>query len=127
VAPYARLVFRALQLVVPVAAAIDVAVLPGPQQAGAQARLDVMQALVADLPVDSLDQADREFADRDGGPGTLSPAEGQALRAVRELVFEHDPLRAFGDMRRVQSPSGDLLWVCPAHYREYDPGLPILP
>jgi internalin A len=67
------------------------------------------------------------LADRDGDAGKLSPAEGQALRAVRQVVFENDPLHAFGDMRRVQAPAGDLLWVCPAHYPEYDPGLPTLP
>jgi len=31
---------------------------------------------------------------------------------VRQIVFENDPLHAFGDMRRVQAPAGDLLWVC---------------
>jgi len=127
VAPYVRLVLRTLQLVVPVAAAIDVAALPHPQQPGAQARLDVMEAIVADLPAGAPELTGREFADREGDAGKLSPAEGQALRAVRQIVFEHDPLHAFGDMRRVQAPAGDLLWVCPAHYPEYDPGLPTLP
>jgi hypothetical protein len=23
--------------------------------------------------------------------------------------------------------SGDVLWVCATHYKEYDPGLPVLP
>jgi hypothetical protein len=127
IAPYARLVFRTLQLIVPVAAAIDVASLPSTQRDNPQARLDVMQAIVDDLPVDALVTADREFSDRDGGSGKLTQAEGQALRAIREIVFEKDPLHAFGDMRRVQSPAGDLLWVCPVHYPDYDPGLPTLP
>jgi len=51
----------------------------------------------------------------------------QARAAVRQIIFEIDPLHAFGGMRRVQAPSGELLWVCPIHYREYDPGLPTLP
>ena len=127
IAPYARLVFRTLQLIVPVAAAIDVASLPPAQRDNAQARLDVMQAIVDDLPADTLAITDREFTDRDGNPRKLTRAEGQALRAVRQIVFEKDPLRAFGDMRRVQSPPGDLLWVCPVHYPEYDPGIPALP
>ena len=127
VAPYVRLVLRTLQLVVPVAAAIDVAALPLPQQAGAQARLDVMQTIVTDLPTSALESTGRAFSDRDGDAGKLSPAEGMALRAIRQIVFENDPLHAFGDMRRVQAPAGDLLWVCPAHYPEYDPGLPTLP
>jgi len=62
----------------------------------------------------------------------IDPADRVTLNesvsmTVREIVFEKDPLRAFGDMRRVQSPPGDLLWVCPVHYPEYDPGLPALP
>ena len=126
IAPYVRLVFRTLQLVVPVATAIDVAALPSAQQADVQARLAVMQAIVADLPIGTPELGEREFADRDNGAAKLTPAEGQALRAVRQIVFENDPLRAFGDMRRVQSPAGDILWVCPAHYPEYDPGLPTL-
>jgi internalin A len=130
IAPYARLVFRILQLVVPVAAAIDVASLPSAQQASAQVRLDVMQAIVDELPADSandLEWADRDFAGLNSGPEKLSPAQGKALRAVRQIILEKDPLRAFGDMRPVQAPSGDFLWVCPTHYPEYDPGLPALP
>lgn len=52
---------------------------------------------------------------------------------ISALSFRHpqldvkEPDHAFGDMRRVQPPAGDLLWVCADHYREYDPGLPILP
>jgi internalin A len=127
VAPYARLVFKTLQLAVPVAAAIDIAALPSAKRDDAQARLDVMQAIVDDLPVDALELDTREFADRDGGASRLTPAEGQALRAMRQIIFENDPVHAFGDLRRVQSPAGDLLWVCPDHYPEYDPGLPTLP
>jgi hypothetical protein len=46
---------------------------------------------------------------------------------LRQLLLELDRPRAFGGMRRVVTPSGDVLWVCPEHYREYDPGLPVLP
>ena len=58
--------------------------------------------------------------------GQLTTAEGEALRTLRAIIFEHDPLRASGGLRRVQAPSGDLLWVCENHYREYDPGLPVI-
>jgi len=57
----------------------------------------------------------------------VSSAEGLAARALRMMLFEHDPSRGFGDLRRVQSPSGDFLWVCTTHYTEYDPGLPSIP
>lgn len=127
IAPYARLVFRTLQIVVPVAAAINLAALPSVERDDAQARLDVMQAIIDDLPTGTLELTRREVADWAGAPGKLAPAEGQALRAVRRMLFASDPSHAFGDMRRVQAPSGDLLWVCPLHYPEYDPGLPALP
>ena len=54
-------------------------------------------------------------------------AEGGALRAMRALLIKLDPTMRFGDLRRVMTPSGDYIWVCPnIHYREYDPGLPRL-
>ncbi len=57
-------------------------------------------------------------------PGAqITAAEGDALRALRVIIFEHDPVRRFGGMRRVQAPSGDFLWVSPRHHAEYDPGL----
>jgi internalin A len=84
-----------------------------------------MKALVADLPSESAPFTD-DVSLRNTA-GQLNEAEGQALRALRLIVFEHDRQRAFGGMRRVQAPSGDFLWVCPDHYREYDPGLPTVP
>jgi internalin A len=125
IAPYAILIVRTLQLIVPLAGAVAVASLPQGQQGNAQAHLQVMSTLVADLP----SKAEREVAE-DGleeATGQLTAAEGQALRAIRTIVFEHDQLRAFGGLRRVQASSGDLLWVCADHYPHYDPGLPIIP
>ena len=97
------------------------------QQAGTQARLAAMQAVISALPADTPESAQLVPADGDSGRGKLTPAEGRALRAIRQIVFDNDPLHAFGDMRRVQAPAGDLLWVCPVHYKDYDPGLPTLP
>jgi hypothetical protein len=59
-------------------------------------------------------------------PGVAS-AEGAEFRALREGLLELDPARFFGGLRRVLTPEGDYLWICPPHYREYDPGLPKLP
>jgi internalin A len=86
-----------------------------------------MKSIVDDLPDIPSDLNDREFMGYRQPTRRLTQAEGQALRAVRQIIFEKDPYRAFGNMRRVQSPVGDLLWVCADHYREYDPGLPVLP
>ena len=30
-------------------------------------------------------------------------------------------------LRMVTTKTGDILWVCPKHYKVYDPGLPTLP
>ena len=125
ISPYAALIVRTLQLVVPLAGSIAVASLPADQIESAAAHLEMMKTIVDDLPGQPL----KELADVDPGQVTdqMTAAEGDALRALRALIFEHDPSRKFGGLRRVQAPSGDFLWVCPNHYTEYDPGLPVVP
>jgi hypothetical protein len=122
VAPYAQLIIRTLQLVVPLTGSIAVASLPAEQIERAAAHLEMMKTIVDALP----SQPAKELADITSVPvtGQMTFAEGDALRALRVLVFEHDSFRKFGGLRRVQASSGDFLWVCPNHYTEYDPGLP---
>jgi internalin A len=125
--PYATLVFKTLQLVVPLAGSIAIASLPQSQLETAQAHLEVMTTLVTDLPSEEAqDVGENDLGEMDA-TGQLTTAEGQGLRALRVILLEHDHLRSFGGMRRVQAPSGDFLWVCTDHYSEYDPGLPIVP
>ena len=123
IAPYAVLVFRTLQLIVPLAGAVAITALPTAQQSSAQTHLEVMKAFVADLPATQQARAEDNLT---GSTGQLTAAEGAALRAIRAIIFEHDRLRAFGGLRRVQAPAGDLLWVCENHYPDYDPGLPVI-
>jgi internalin A len=123
VAPYAVLVFQTLQLIVPLAGAVAVAAMPTAQQGSAQTHLEVMKAIVADLPTMQKARAEDSLG---GSTGQLTSAEGAALRAIRAIIFEHDPLRAFGGLRRVPAPAGELLWVCEDHYADYDPGLPVI-
>jgi hypothetical protein len=99
------------QLIVPVAAAIDIAALPAPRRDEASARLDVMKSIVDALPPSLLDAADDDFFDSQAPHDRLMKGEGRALRALRQTLFAHDPAHGFGDLRRVQSPAGDLLWV----------------
>ena len=124
VAPYAVLIFRTLQLIVPLVGSIAVALLPRERIESAEARLEVMKTLVEDLPSVLPELGD-------GGPeqttNKLTSAEADALRALRAIIFKSDPLRSFGGLKRVVAPSGDFLWVCADHYAEYDPGLPVLP
>lgn len=77
--------------------------------------LDLMKALV--------DRLQKRVA---AGSGDAS-VEGADFRALRELLLELDPARLFSGLRWVLTPEGDYLWICPPHYREYDPGLPKLP
>jgi hypothetical protein len=123
IAPYAVLVFRTLQLIVPLAGAVAIAALPTAAQGSAQNHLEIMKAMVTDLPTTKVTRAQAGPA---GSAGQLTAAEGAALRAIRTIIFEHDRLRAFGGLRRVQTPAGDLLWVCENHYPDYDPGLPVV-
>jgi hypothetical protein len=119
VAPYAALVVKTLQLAAPVAGAFAGLALPDDKERRAQ--LDVMKALIHALPV--VETADAVHVET---PGGLTRAEGAGLRALRETLLGLDDARAFGGMRRRQTPSGDFVWVCPLHYAEYDPGLPSL-
>ena len=123
--PYAVLVFRTLQLVVPLVASIGGVVLSPDQLSHTKGDLDLMKTLVAELPSD-LDQ-DQGAIGLGETMGRLTPAQNEALRAIRTVLFEHDQARTFGRLRRVLAPSGDFLWVCPDHYPEYDPGLPTVP
>ena len=124
IAPYAVLVFRTLQLIVPAAGAVTVGYLPQAQQPVAQAYLQAMGTVLDDLP--TTPERPGLESGLTANSEQLTTAEGEALRALRAIIFEHDPLRAFGGLSRVQAPSGDLLWVCENHYREYDPGLPVI-
>jgi hypothetical protein len=72
-----------------------------------------MAAVVAELPAKP----------RRGSGGAGAEPAGEGLTAA----FDKDQSRTFGGLRRVQAATGDFLWVCPDHYRGYDPGLPVIP
>jgi internalin A len=123
VAPYALLISKTLRLVVPIAGAAAGAVWNEQLSSQAQKDLELMKTLSEKLP-------ESAGADEDAGvreaPNQLTPAQGAALRNFRYTLLKADPQQSFGGLRRVQAPSGELLWVCNEHYSEYDPGLPIL-
>ena len=120
--PYMTLILKGLKVAVPIAQASAGTIPTAKQLAFTQQDLDLMTAFLAELPTPMMQE--RFSAQM---PNQITRAEGQAARAIRSVLFELDPMRAFGDLRRVQVPSGDFLWVCPHHYLEYDPGLPIIP
>lgn len=81
-----------------------------------------MRALLDGIP-DHGDELDFSLSSHT----ELTRAEAAGLRALRSALLEIDRVQSFGGLRRVLTASGDLLWVCPRHYPEYDPGLPVLP
>ena len=133
VRPYLSVMLSALRIVVPVAGVVSTFVLSDQQLNQVQLDLDVMRELVRDRDWLAAQQdAAAELGitggdDRDPKAGPLTRAEGEALRALRQLIFEHDRARHFAGLRRWLMPSGDYLWLCPRHYGEFDRGLPRLP
>ena len=121
VCPYLTLMLRTLRLVIPADGSAAEVLISAEQLAHAQSELQLMGALLTDLPAQT-EQNRARFAG--AAVGHLTVAEGQGLSAIRSLVFEHDPQGTFGGLRRVQAASGDFLWICAEHYLEYDRGLP---
>ncbi len=45
--------------------------------------------------------------------------EGAELRALRKLLDEVDPPQHWGGLRKIHTPEGHYLWLCPHHAEEY--------
>jgi internalin A len=125
VGSYAALIFKMLQLTIPGSGLPVATSLPADQLKLVMRHLTMMKTVIDDLQVDSKNNV--RTGEHDQMVGRLTTADGKALRSVREFLLERDRSRNFGGMRRVLAPSGDFLWVCPEHYVEYDPGLPVIP
>ena len=54
-------------------------------------------------------------------PAEVEPEllQGAALRALRQLLEEQDPLAQWGGLKKVLTPEGHYLWLCEYHAREY--------
>jgi GTPase SAR1 family protein len=123
IAPFARLVLGGLSLVAPIASTVAGTLLPKPDTEDLEHAVELMRRVlerVAAAPGD-------ESKGGEALTGALTHAQGRALREFRALLFAHDRSHGFGDLRKVVSPAGDILWVCPSHHTEYDPGLPTIP
>jgi hypothetical protein len=126
IAPYAQLVLKTLRIAVPIAGAVAGVAMPKEEIEDTKQKIELMKTLVDKLP-EHIGKQERDIEPYESGKDQLSPAEGQALRSFRTLLFRNDPERSFGGLRRVQAPAGEFLWVCTDHYSEYDPGLPDIP
>ena len=125
ISPYASIVLALLKSAVPVAAAAAGMVLTPDQLNHATSELKLMTTLASELPALKAGASPGDLPEQAAGP--MAPAQGQAMRAIRTVIFQHDAQKAFGDMRRVLTAAGDYLWICPDHYGSYDPGLPSIP
>ncbi len=124
-APYASLVARTLATVAPIAAPAVKAVLAEDLLKDVGKHVDWMGKIATALPRDEL--SIRHRPDRpEGDAGGLTKAEGAGVRELHTLLLELDPAKTWGNLRRTMGPNGEFLWLCPVHYRGYDPGLPIL-
>ncbi len=46
-------------------------------------------------------------------------AQGAAIRSLRQLLIDLDPVQHWGGLKRVLTPEGHWLWLCDHHAREY--------
>jgi internalin A len=123
VAPYAKLVAGLLKAVVPIAGAATKTLVDESLLKEIGPKLDLMEKITTTL-------LHGQFEARVGPdePGRLvSEAEGAGLRSLHSLLLDLDPQKTWGGLRRVLTPTGDYLWLCPTHYRKYEPDWPKLP
>jgi len=125
IAAYAALVFKALRLVLPIASRAKGVILTPDELRHVQDQMRLTTTVITMLP--GQEAGDQQDLATPGSGHQITLAQGQAWRAVRSLILERDPGRAFGGVRRVQAPSGEFLWVCPRHHPRYEPGLPRVP
>jgi hypothetical protein len=123
VAPYVTWTARALKVALPITiGAIQVGMDQWDLE-GLKPKLDLMEKCARALPggeLETLDGAERPT-------GFYERPEGAKLREFHDLLEAEVKGRKWGGLQRVLTKTGDFLWLCPTHYREYDPGLPVLP
>ncbi len=123
IAPLMRTVASTLKLVIPIAGALVRAGLAEALLDDVKPKLELMEKVTRGL----LSGEAEDFVKVRETDDFRTHAEGAALRHLHSLLLELDPDRTWGGLRRIMTPTGDYRWLCPQHYKEYDPGLPILP
>jgi CheY-like chemotaxis protein len=108
--PYGLLVSRILSIVIPVAASIPGVVLSVNDFQRVQYQLELMKEVAGQLP-----QTDAPASTTSSAVDQLTVEEGAGLRALRTLLLAEDKNRIFGDLRKVGTESGEIVWVCPRH------------
>jgi internalin A len=122
VLPYAIFASRILKIAMPVAGSLAHATTTGPTAQWLDRQFKVVRSVAEQVPDKSPNHPHI-----DTPSNRLDPAQGAALRTYRFLLLSLDPGRDFGGLRQVWTAAGDVLWVCPDHHREHEPGLPHVP
>ena len=122
IAPYAATIARTLKTVLPIAGAVLKASLDETLLKEVDSKIQLMEKLTATLLKGELEvpSAQEETA------GLVTHAEGAGLQELHTLLLELDPAKTWGNLKRVLTPAGDYLWLCPKHHQEFEPGLPKL-
>ncbi len=97
-------------MVIPVAASLPGVMLADEDLKRVQHQLELLKAVARELPTTAARASATDLAgDR------LKAEEGAGLRALRALLLAEDEDRMFGDLRKVSTESGEIVWVCPKH------------
>lgn len=107
IAPYALLVSRALRSVLPLAKLTAKETLISTLFENVEEQLGIMEK-TAEKMLEISGNAD----------------ERQAVREYNTLLKAIDEKQRWGGLKRVLSAMGDYLWLCPVHYRVFEPTLP---
>ncbi len=122
IAPYATTIARTLRTVLPIAGAAFKAGLDETLLKEIGPKIQLMERLTSTLLKGDFDvPSAQEETDQ-----LVTRADGAGLRELHSLLLELDPAKTWGNLKRVLTPAGDYLWLCPKHYGEYEPGLPKL-
>jgi internalin A len=122
--PYARFVVKAMRLIVPLATATAGVIIGAPKLESLGAELELMGALTESVP--DLPSSADETTVVAGQSSTPRYSSFAGARPFRHALLQLDPSRTFGGMRSYQDESGDIVWVCPDHYRQAVPDLPTI-
>lgn len=80
--------------------------------------IKLMEELVKKLP-DVKGSSERDTSDLTDSALPSERIEGAALRALRKLLDRKDPQQQWGGLKKVLTPEGHYLWLCPYHAAEY--------
>ena len=88
-------------------------------------QISLLETIVGDIADVNLPdaKADLERSVR----GDHEPATGAALRAVHAFLDKADPDHNWGDLARVITPEGNILWLCAEHRKQYEAKPLVLP